>query len=340
MKTGVCLLIAASLFPATAPAKSPPSQFAIVNGARLEFLDWGGNGPPIVFLGGLGASAHIFDDFAPMFKATHHCFGFTRRGFGRSEQTSEGYELDNLTQDVIAFVLERGFQDVTLVGHSYGGREAVRAAELRPDLVERVVLLDTAYDSIPPGAPAAEEKLFAALTRMTPKERLSSVNSCRTYQKRLMRSWSAAAEADLHETNVINPDGTLRDRTPSRIYDAILNANARTTWKTTKIPSRALLLFADNPWSDLVSGLDLDPETASQIKAAGAAMQAARQAQIDAFRRDAPLAKIVILEHTVHQCFIQRRARVAQEMRRFFADYPISSQHQAFASRSTPSGMR
>ena len=34
----------------------------------LEVLDWGGTGPAMILLAGLGNSAHIFDDFASAFE--------------------------------------------------------------------------------------------------------------------------------------------------------------------------------------------------------------------------------------------------------------------------------
>lgn len=43
---------------------SPPSKFVVVNGARLEYLDWGGSGPPLLFLAGGGSTAHVFEDRA------------------------------------------------------------------------------------------------------------------------------------------------------------------------------------------------------------------------------------------------------------------------------------
>ena len=49
---------------------------------RLEVLDWGGSGRPIVPLAGGGNTAHVFDDFAPKFRAHNHVYGITRRGFG------------------------------------------------------------------------------------------------------------------------------------------------------------------------------------------------------------------------------------------------------------------
>jgi pimeloyl-ACP methyl ester carboxylesterase len=278
----------------------------------------------MLFLAGLGGTAHIFNDLAPEFRSSFHCYGLTRRGFGKSEQTANGYELDNLAQDIVAFGHSLGLRDITLAGHSYGGTEAIRAAELYPALIRRVVLLDTAYDPIPNAVPPAEDKLFAALTRMTSAERLSSLDSDRSYEKRLMRnSWSDAAESDLRETVIVNSDGSVRDRTPFRIYQAIVSERAKGKWRITKIPGPALLVFAHNPWTDLLAGLSLDEATTAEIAKAGAELEAARRSQIEAFRRDSPLAKIVQLEHTDHHCFIQKRERVVEEMRRFFADNPL-----------------
>ena len=47
---------------------------------RLEVLDWGGSGRPLVLLAGGGDTAHVFDDFAPKLTASFHVYGVTRRG--------------------------------------------------------------------------------------------------------------------------------------------------------------------------------------------------------------------------------------------------------------------
>jgi non-heme chloroperoxidase len=318
-------IIVASAQPQTktahsAAGKIPASKFVAVNGARLEYLDWGGNGPPLLFLAGLGGTAHIFSDLAPEFLARHRCIGLTRRGFGQSEQTAGGYELDNLVEDIVRFGHRLGLRDITLVGHSYGGTEAVRAAELHPELIRRVVLLDTAYDPIPSIAPPAESKLFAAFTGMTPPNQLSSLASFRRYEQLLMRAWSPAAESDLRETIIVNSDGTVRGRTPGWISSAIASERARGKWRLTKIPVQALLIFAQHSWTDLLPGLHLDDATTAEIIKAGAELQAARRSQIEAFRRDSPLARIVELENTDHHWFIQRPERVVEEMRNFLAD--------------------
>ena len=55
-------------------------QFVTVDeNVRLEVLDWGGSGRPIVFLSGLGGTAHVFDEFAPKLATDYHVYGITRR---------------------------------------------------------------------------------------------------------------------------------------------------------------------------------------------------------------------------------------------------------------------
>jgi pimeloyl-ACP methyl ester carboxylesterase len=271
-----------------------------------------------LFLAGGGSTAHIFEDLAPEFRSNHRCLALARRGFGKSEQTAGGYELDNLARDIFAFATRLGLQDLTLVGHSYGGEEAIRGAELFPQLVRRVILLDTAADTIPPNAPAAEEKLFAAFTGMSGSERLSSLDADRAWEKRLLGDvWSTAAESDLRETVTIAKDGSVKSRTPRRISSAIASERANGKWHITRIPVPALLIFAHNPWTEMIAGLDLGKRQVAEITKAWADLDAARRSQIEAFRRDSDQATIVELDHTVHHCFIQRKERVVEEMREF-----------------------
>ena len=57
---------------------------SVENDVKLEALDWGGAGRPLILLAGLGATAHVFDHFAPKLTPTYHVYGITRRGFGAS----------------------------------------------------------------------------------------------------------------------------------------------------------------------------------------------------------------------------------------------------------------
>src|SRR5262245_21862602 len=69
---------------------------------RLEVLDWGGTGRPIVLLPGGGDTAHAFDDFAPRLTGDFHVFGITRRGFGESGFAPLTSGSDTFGDDVLA----------------------------------------------------------------------------------------------------------------------------------------------------------------------------------------------------------------------------------------------
>jgi pimeloyl-ACP methyl ester carboxylesterase len=120
--------------------------FATVNGVRLHYIDWGGAGPSILFLTGLGDSADSFDTLAKAFTGRFHVWGLTRRGQGRSDKPESGYDPRTLANDIRAFMDMKGIERATLIGFSVAGSEMTRFATLFPGRVERLVYLDAADD--------------------------------------------------------------------------------------------------------------------------------------------------------------------------------------------------
>jgi len=99
-------------------------QFVKVDdNVKLEVLDWGGSGRPLVLLAGLGATAHAFDDFAPKLVNENHVYGITRRGYGASSVPISGYSADRLGDDVVAVLDALKLDKAVLVGHSIAGEE-------------------------------------------------------------------------------------------------------------------------------------------------------------------------------------------------------------------------
>jgi non-heme chloroperoxidase len=114
--------------------------------ASLEVLDWGGRGVVLVFLAGLGNTAHVFDGFAPQFTDNFHVLGITRRGFGASASSPPPNELDTLVADITAVLDTLGVRSVILVGHSIAGEEMTRFAEIHGNRCAGLIYLDAAYD--------------------------------------------------------------------------------------------------------------------------------------------------------------------------------------------------
>jgi non-heme chloroperoxidase len=121
----------------------------VEKGVKLEVLDWGGKGPPLVFVPGEGNTAHAFDDFAPLFTAKHHVYAITRRGAGRSskpEPTPENYGAERLGEDVLVVIDALKLDHPVLAGHSRGGEELSFFGARRPERVSALIYLEAGYD--------------------------------------------------------------------------------------------------------------------------------------------------------------------------------------------------
>ena len=118
---------------------------AVDKDVRLEVLDWGGSGRPIVLLAGGGNTAHVFDDFAPKLAAYYHVYGITRRGFGASGYAATDHPADRLGDDVVAAIDALHLNRPVLVGHSIAGVELSSVANSHPNRVAGLVYLDAAY---------------------------------------------------------------------------------------------------------------------------------------------------------------------------------------------------
>src|SRR5579871_5243968 len=118
---------------------------SVQKNVRLEVLDWGGQGRPIVLLAGGGSTAHVFDEFAPKLTTSGHVYGITRRGFGASSYSAPDHPADRLGDDVVAVLDALKLAKPILVGHSIGGAEMSSVASRHSGRIAALVYLDSAY---------------------------------------------------------------------------------------------------------------------------------------------------------------------------------------------------
>jgi pimeloyl-ACP methyl ester carboxylesterase len=125
-----------------------PAHHAICDcgqNVRLEVLDWGGSGRPLVLLAGGGDTAHVFDDFARKLTPNFHVYGITRRGFGKSGFSAEYYGADRLGQDVLTVLNTLNLKKPVLVGHSIAGEELSSVGTRHPETVAGLIYLEAGY---------------------------------------------------------------------------------------------------------------------------------------------------------------------------------------------------
>ena len=124
-------------------ASEPKGGNVIVNGLRLHYLDWGGNGPPIVILHATGFLGRIYRPIAEALRSIGHVYSYDQRGHGDSELPTtpiDGWELT--TNDLEGFITGMGLSGVRGFGHSAGATAIGAVASRRPDLIVRAVLVE------------------------------------------------------------------------------------------------------------------------------------------------------------------------------------------------------
>lgn len=276
------------------------------NGVKLEVLDWGGTGRPMILLAGLGNTAHIFDKFAPKLAQTFHVYGITRRGFGASSRptpTAENYAADRLGDDVLEVLEALKIQQPILVGHSMSGEELSSIGSRHPDRVAGLVYLDAGYayafyssergdfnidvneferklQQARWGNPAVIPELLAELPGLE--------RSLRAREKRLAGTSSAAA--------------TVQD-----VPSAIRAGEQRYT----KISAPTLAIFAVPKPVPASGG---DEATRQAIREAQASLD---EAQAKVFEAGVPRARVVRIANAEHYMFLSNPTEVLSEIRAF-----------------------
>jgi pimeloyl-ACP methyl ester carboxylesterase len=130
--------------------QDPPDAYASLperGGLRLHYLDWGGNGVPMLLLHGLSSSAHIWDLMAPVLAETFHVVALDQRSHGLSDRPDDGFDGASTAADVAEFIRKIGLERPAVVGHSWGANVALQVAHDYPELVRAIVLVDGGFYS-------------------------------------------------------------------------------------------------------------------------------------------------------------------------------------------------
>jgi len=277
---------------------------------RLEVLDWGGSGPPLVFLAGNGNTAHVFDDFAPKFTGKHHVYGITRRGFGLSSKpapTEENYDPDRLGDDVLAVIDALKLNRPVLAGHSLAGEEMSSIGTRHPERVSGLIYLDASqgYAFYNPKAGSRDADI-AVMHRD-----LFQLGSATPSQAKIliqeMQTTIPLLQKDLEEVlkiEEVRPDvppasrRALRDKIEDQVFGSLR--------KYTAVKDPVLAIVA------------VPRACAANCDAPGVKVQdAAVAAQADAFEAATPSARVVRIAHADHYVFLSNETEVGREMNIF-----------------------
>ena len=109
------------------------------------FYEDNGQGKALLFIHGWPLNGDQWEyQVGPLLEAGYRCITYDRRGFGRSDRPSTGYDYITFAADLKAVIDATGATDITLVGFSMGGGEIAKYfSEFSGTNVSKVVLIST-----------------------------------------------------------------------------------------------------------------------------------------------------------------------------------------------------
>lgn len=119
-----------------------------IPGARLHVAEYGAaTGIPVLLLHGFPQHWFAWHRVAAELSSAggHRLICPDLRGFGWSEQTRRGYDIDGLSDDMLALLDALGLDRVGLVGHDWGAHVGLRLCLRAPERFSGYLALNTAH---------------------------------------------------------------------------------------------------------------------------------------------------------------------------------------------------
>jgi pimeloyl-ACP methyl ester carboxylesterase len=259
-------------------------QFVEVEpGVRLEVVDWGGRGRPVVLLAGLRDTAHVYDQFAPKLTDAYHVYGITRRGFGASSVPAFGYTPARLGNDVVQVLDALKLHQAVLAGHSVDGEELSVVGARDSNRIAGLIYLDGAWD-----------RTFSYSALNDPK----NIGNC--VGKLGIQAQPKAVDGRF------DPAQAIRD------------AVQKPDYKHIRVPALAFYA-APRSWAELVPGAPAitDPEKRACAEKFVAALARTRKHMEEEFQAGLAASRVIELPGAGHYLFRTNEADVLRGMRDF-----------------------
>lgn len=138
-------VIAQTSTPWRDPSPHAVRMVTVDSAVRLEVLEWGGSGRPLLFVGCYN-TAHVYDNFAPKLTADFRVYALTRRGVGASDHPATGYDVQRRAADILEVIDTLRLEKPILVGHSCGGWILHTVGAQHPDRIGGLAYLDGVED--------------------------------------------------------------------------------------------------------------------------------------------------------------------------------------------------
>ena len=189
-----------------------------LNGQPFFVRHWGDETlPPLLMLHGYPEYGGAWEELAPLLAHRFHCIAPDQRGYGQSwaPQEVSDYAASKLVADMAALI---GEAPVTVLGHDWGAAVAYGLAMFRPELVERLIIMNGVHPvpfqrALAQGGAQTEASQYIHFLRAEGSEDRLGADNCAKlkalFAARMDMSWLAGARAEAYYTEWQRP-GRLR----------------------------------------------------------------------------------------------------------------------------------
>ncbi len=119
-----------------------------------------GTGDPIIILHGLFGMLDNWQTIAKALAVNNMVYLIDQRNHGKSPHT-ETHSYEEMAHDLHAFMEENWIYEATIIGHSMGGKTAMKFALEYPDFVEKLIVVDISPEQAKSGHNEVFEALFS-----------------------------------------------------------------------------------------------------------------------------------------------------------------------------------
>jgi pimeloyl-ACP methyl ester carboxylesterase len=119
---------------------APTRESAVLGEHQISLLERAGTDPPVLLLHGWGANAASFSGLLHLAKTPRRLVALDLPGFGESPLGSTEWTRSRYADLVRKLILDRGWEKVAVLGHSYGGGVALKLAGESPAPLDRLIL--------------------------------------------------------------------------------------------------------------------------------------------------------------------------------------------------------
>lgn len=112
-----------------------------VKNIRLHYAV-AGEGDPVVLLHGWPQNSAAWDQIVPLLAREYQVIVPDLRGMGSSSKPHDGYDTDNVADDIRELVHHLGYSEILLAGHDWGAATAYSYAAQHPDEVRRLAIFE------------------------------------------------------------------------------------------------------------------------------------------------------------------------------------------------------